>query len=329
MVLIKRRTVLKLAGSIVAGLVALALIGWTAFVPSAKEPSYEFVETWGERGSGPGQFNDPTGIAVANDEVFVADARNGRIQVFGLDGHFKRQFGRPGEAPGELGRPMNLTVWNNELYVPEYFNDRIQVFGLDGTPKRVIGKPGNGPGEFSAPGGVAATANGDLLVADFYNHRVQLLKPNGAFIRQWGETGQTGHTAGRFDYPTDVAVGRNGSIYAADGYGNRIQVFSPLGTFLRKWGGPFARGIYGPFNGWFMTATSVAIDAEGNVFVADFYNDRIQKFSADGDFRTSFGGRGGGADQFEHAIAVAVAKDGTVFAADLGNNRILKWQPKR
>lgn len=329
MVLSKRRTVLKIAGSIVAGLVVLALIGWAAFVPLAKEPPYEFAGTWGEKGSGPGQFNDPTGIAIANDEVFVADSRNGRIQVFDLDGHFKRQFGRPGEAYGELGRPMNLTAWNNELYVPEYFNDRIQVFGLDGTPKRIIGKPGNGPGEFSAPGGVAVTADGNLLVSDFYNHRVQLLKPDGAFIRQWGETGQTGHAAGRFYYPTDVAVSHGGNVYTADGYGNRIQVFSPEGTFLRKWGGPFARGIYGPFNGWFTTATSVAIDAEGNVFVADFYNNRIQKFSADGGFRTSFGGKGGGAGQFAHVIAVAVAKDGTVFAADFGNNRIERWRPAR
>lgn len=329
MVLIKRRRVLKVAGCIVAGLIALALIGWVAFVPSAKEPSYEFAGAWGGKGSAPGQFNDPTGIAIAHDEVFVADSRNGRIQVFDLNGKFNREFGRPGDGPGELGRPMNLTISGNELYVPEYFNDRIQVFGLDGSPKRIIGKPGIGPGQFSAPGGVAVTASGNVLVADFYNHRVQLLKPDGTFIRQWGETGQTGHATGRFYYPTDVALGRNGDIYMADGYGNRIQVFSPKGTFLRKWGGPFARGIFGPFNGWFKTATSITIDTQGNVLVADFYNNRIQKFAADGRFLTSFGEKGVSAGQFDHAIAVAVANDGTVFAADFGNNRIEKWRPRR
>ncbi len=69
--------------------------------------------------------------------MFVADSRNGRIQVFDLDANFKRQFGKPGDGPGELGRPMNLTIHRGELYVPEYFNDRIQVFELDGTQRRM------------------------------------------------------------------------------------------------------------------------------------------------------------------------------------------------
>ena len=119
MVMVRGHTVLKILGGVGAGLAILVLAGWIAFVPSAKEPGYEFVHAWGERGSRPGQFHDPTGIAVADGEVFVADARNGRIQVFDLDGDFKRQFGEPGDAIGQLGRPMNLTIHDGELYVPE------------------------------------------------------------------------------------------------------------------------------------------------------------------------------------------------------------------
>ena len=162
-----------LAVGILAALAVLAGLGWLAFVPSAKEPAYEFVKAWGEKGSGPGQFHDPTGIAVAGVEVFVADSRNGRIQVFDMDGNFKRRFGKLGEGPGELGRPMNLTIRDGRLYVPEYFNDRIQVFDLNGEPLRVIGTTGAGPAQFNAPGGVAVAANGDLFVADFYAQRVQ------------------------------------------------------------------------------------------------------------------------------------------------------------
>lgn len=242
-------------------------------------------------------------------------------------GDLKRQFGRPGEGLGELGRPMNLSIHDGELYVPEYFNDRIQVFTLDGTPKRIIGKAGSGPGEFSAPGGVAVAPDGHLFVADFYNQRVQQLQPDGTFVRQWGTTGQTGHAVGQFYYPTDVTLDRTGNIYMADGYGNRIQVFDGDGNFLRKWGGPLARGIYGPFNGWITTVTAVAFDEDGNLLVADFYNDRVQKFAPDGTFLTSFGETGEGAGQFGHAIAVAVAADGTVFVADFLNNRIQKWRP--
>ncbi len=323
------RAVAKWAKNIVIVLVALLAAGWLAFVPSAKEPPYTFVMVWGEKGDAPGQFNDPTGIAVAADEVFVSDSRNGRIQVFDRDGHFKRQFGTPGKNTGQLGRPMNLTIREGELYVAEYFNDRVQVFGLDGTPKRTIGKSGSGPGEFNAPGGVAVAPNGDLLIPDFYNHRVQQLKPNGDFVRQWGVTGEKGHTADAFIYPTDVALDRNGMLYVADGYANRIQVFDTAGKPLNKWGGPFAVGIPGPFNGWFKVVTGIAVGPQGDIFAADFYNHRFQKFTADGTFLTSFGGKGSGPGQFDHAIALAVAGDGTIFAVDFANNRIEKWTSRK
>ncbi len=324
-----RQTALKIAGGVVAGMVVLFFAGWIAFVPSAQEPGYAFVKAWGERGSGPGQFHDPTGIAVSDGEVFVADSRNGRIQVFDFEGNFKRQFGEPGAGIGQLGRPMNLTIARDELYVPEYFNDRVQVFGLEGTPKRGIGRPGDGPGAFNAPGGVAVAADGDLFVADFSNHRVQHLKPDGTFVRQWGITGEKGIGAGAFNYPTDVALARDGQLYVADGYNDRVQAFASDGAFGGKWGGPFAMDIFGPFNGWFAVTTGVAVGPDGNIFVADFYNNRVQKFTPDGAFLASFGGTGTGAGQFQHAIAVDVAEDGTVFVADFLNNRIQKWRPKK
>jgi hypothetical protein len=64
-------------------------------------------------------------------------------------------------------------------------------------------------------------------------------------------------------------------------------------------GGPFALNIHGPFNGWFTTVTGIAVDSQGHVFVADFYNHRVQKF----------------------------AVDGTVFVTDYGNHRVQAWQP--
>ena len=177
-----------------------------SWFPSAQEPGYRFISAWGQLGSKPGQFHDPTGIAVTDTEVFVSDARNARIQVFDYEGRFKRQFGSKGDGLGQLGRPMNLTIHGDELYVADYWNDRIQVFALDGTPLRMIGKTGNGPGEFNAPGGVAIGPNGDLYVADFYNHRVQHLKTDGQFIEQWGTTGEAGIWAEEFNYPTDVTL---------------------------------------------------------------------------------------------------------------------------
>ncbi|WP_222847944.1 6-bladed beta-propeller, partial [Haloferax sp. KTX1] len=126
-----------------------------------------------------------------------------------------------------------------------YFNDRVQVFGLDGESKRRIGEAGQGEGQFNGPGGVAVAENGSLFVADFYNQRVQKLKADGTFVRQWGTTGEPGRGAGEFIYPTDVALSRDKTLYVADGYANRVQAFDARGEFVRKWGGPFAIGLYG------------------------------------------------------------------------------------
>ena len=151
--------------------------------------------------------------------------------------------------------------------------------------------------------------------------------PDGRFRRQWGTTGKWGTGAGQFLYPTDVAIGKDGRLFVADGYADRVQAFAPAGGFSHKWGGPLAMNIHGPFRGWFATVTSLSVDRRGHVFVADFYNDRIQKFAADGTFLTSFGGHGTGPGEFDKAIAVSVADDGTVFAVDFVNSRIQKWRP--
>ena len=140
--------------------------------------------SWGESGSGPGQFDAPIGIVIHGDEVFVSDSGNNRIEVSNREGEFLRSFGREGDAAGELDRPMHMDFRDGKLYVGEYLNDRIQVFSPAGESIALIGFSGSRPGEFDAPGGVAVTETGRLYVADFYNQRIQLLEPAGRYIRQ-------------------------------------------------------------------------------------------------------------------------------------------------
>ena len=68
------------------------------------------------------------------------------------------------------------------------------------------------------------------------------------------------------------------------------------------------------------------MDKSGDVFVADFYNHRVQKFSPEGTFLTAWGEEGAALGQFNHPITMTVAEDGTVFVVDYGNNRIQKWR---
>lgn len=226
---------------------------------------------------------------------------------------------------GELNRPMHIDIHDGKLYVAEYLNDRIQVFSMRGESISVIGSPGSGPGEFDAPAGVVVDAEGRLYVADFYNHRVQILERNGRFIQQIGSTGVKGFRLGKFNYPTDVSLLPDGKLVVADAYNDRVQIFNADGYFIRKRGGPFASNISGSYNGWFKTATAVHVGPEGNIFVADFFNNRIQKFTPKGVFLVAFGEKGAGPGQFDRPIDMAVDESGNIYVVDFGNNRIQKF----
>jgi hypothetical protein len=91
-----------------------------------------------------------------------------------------------------------------------------------------------------------------------------------------------------FSRPTDVAWDRAGNIYIADGIGNtnRVAKFDKDGRFIRQWGST------GSENGQFTGVKSLAIDAQGNVYVADAGNKRIQVFDGDGNFKSTFGNVG-------------------------------------
>lgn len=310
----------RIGGFLLISIIAIVGSIYIVWMPSPQEAPYTLVKTWGEKGTANGEFNEPTGIAISANEVFVSDGKNHRIQVFDLGGGFLRQFGTE-----QLERPMNMTTANNELYVADYFADQIIVFSLQGEYRRSIGRPGTGPGEFTIPGGVAVAGNGDMFVAEFKNQRVQQLKTDGTFIRQWGITGEVGTLGGKLRYPTDVAISKDGTLFVADGYNDRVLAIGSNGELLTKWGGPFALNIFGSFNGWFTTITGISVGPSGNVFVADFYNDRVQKFTPDGTFLTAFGIKTTGPTHT--SIAVAEANDGSVFVADYVNHQIQKWKP--
>jgi len=320
---ISRRTALVLA---LAGLLGVLL--WWQWFPVAREPAYQHQATWGEE-AGPARLAGPVGIALLSDEVFVSDAEAHRIVVYDRQGHYRRSFGERGSKPGQLDRPMHITAHEGKLYVAEYLNDRIQVFSPGGESLAIVGTTGNGPGEFDAPGGVAVDEEGRLWVADFYNHRVQLLDPHGLFVRQLGATGNKGRLPGRFNYPTDVAVLGSGAVAVADAYNDRIQLFDPSGEPLGRLGGPLALGLAGPFRGWFRVATGVASGPREALFVADFFNHRIQKISSDGRFLVAFGKPGRGGGELDRPTDTAVAEDGRVFVADFGNGRVQVFVQER
>jgi secreted PhoX family phosphatase len=86
-------------------------------------------------------------------------------------------------------------------------------------------------------------------------------------------------------------------------------------------------GSIGSGNGQFNNPAAVAVDASGNVWVADIGNNRIQEFSGSGVYLQQFGSQGSGNGQFNHPAALAVDTLGNVWVADIGNNRIQEFAP--
>lgn len=164
----------------------------------------DWVKSWGEHGTGPGQFRTPHAIAVdRNDQVYVGDRANRRIQVFDADGRFLRMFTidvppPPGSRPvngntpsGErlaavIGAPNSLCITpgpSQVLFVGEStFPGRIFKVSLDGKVLGVIGRSGRLLKQFSGAHQLACPSENELYVAETSNWRVQklLLRPPAA-----------------------------------------------------------------------------------------------------------------------------------------------------
>ena len=141
-------------------------------------PAGEPLLEWGGHGSEPGQFLRPQGLAVdAQDQLWVADASNHRIQIFDVSGdrpRFVRMWGEPGNAIGQLRYPYDLFLdGQGHVYVCEFGNQRIQKFTLNGESLGVWGGPGREPARLNQPWDMCPDAQGRIHVLDSYNHRVQ------------------------------------------------------------------------------------------------------------------------------------------------------------
>lgn len=311
--LIKRMTI---AGAL---LIFVVLLGISIWNPSATESSPVLIDTWGKQGSGPKQFQGPIGITGKEGLIIISDTGNSRLQIFNEKGTLIRIIRHE-----KMIRPMQIALHDDKLYVPEYQNDLILIFNLSGELLKTIGVSGKGPGEFDAPAGVAVDSEGRIYVADFYNHRIQVFNKNGVFLKQIGKTGEKSFLPGRFNYPTDVEISSDQKIIIADAYNDRIQVFSTDGELINRWGGPLGLNISGGFNGWFRTATGVDLGPKGDIFVADFYNHRIQKFTSEGKFLDSI--KSSKQDSFDRPTASFSSPSGKIFIVDFGHNQIKVFQ---
>ena len=235
-----------------------------------------FLTKWGSLGSGDGQFKDPYGIAVdSGGDVYVADRSNNRIQKFDSTGTFLTKWGTLGMGDGQLWLPSGVAVDSSgNVYVLDYINDRVQKFDSTGEFLTKWGSNGADDGEFYSPQGIAVDSGGNVYVTDLsfltpmYGYRIQKFGSTGAFLTKWTSP----DTDWVWRQPLGIAVDSDENVYVTDTR-HRVQKFDSAGTFLTKW------GSYGAGNGQFNYPWGIAVAPGGNVYVVDYDNQRVQKFS--------------------------------------------------
>ena len=274
---------------------------------------YEYVSQWGSSGTGNGQFNRPSGIAIYENYVFVADTWNDRIQRFSRDGVYQTKWGSSGTGNGQFDRPFGISASGGYVFVSDTLNNRIQRFNSSGSYQLQWGSAGSGDGQFNEPYGVVCTSSGAVYVGDVVNNRIQQFYYGGGFVRKWGSEG-TGNT--QFKWPYGVAS-RGSYVYVADYNNHCIKRFNTSGGYQLT----FGTGLFGsPFG--------ITTDSSGYVYVTDIMYHRVRKFTADGTLLLTFGSSGTGNGQLNTPNGIAVDSDGYVYIADSNNHRIQKFQLK-
>jgi predicted membrane-bound mannosyltransferase/DNA-binding beta-propeller fold protein YncE len=172
----------------------------------------------------------------------------------------------------------------------------------------------------ATPRDVAVASDGTIYVVDSAMNRVWHLNRQGTVLHQWGELGAQ---SGQFKEPWGIALDADDNVYVADTWNHRIQKFSPQGEFLRAWG-TFGEFQVHDFNGRgaFFGPRDVAIGPEGNVYVTDTGNKRVQVFDAEGEFLLDFGGSGKAPGQLSEPVGLAVSDAGEVYVVDTWNRRV-------
>ncbi|MEK7803648.1 MAG: NHL repeat-containing protein, partial [Deltaproteobacteria bacterium] len=193
------------------------------------------IGSFGSMGRKPGMFSAPSSLILdENDNIYVSDTGNHRIQVFDSSGKYLFEFGGSGSGDGKLYDPQGIIYVKGRIWVSDTGNNRIQSFSKDGIYLGQFGKKGSEDGMFSQPTDIAINKRGEIYVADYGNSRVQLFSADGRFLRAIGRKGEG---RGEFTGPRSIVIDTEDRVFVMESYNkNRIQVFDSLGRYLRKFG---------------------------------------------------------------------------------------------
>ncbi|MCL4524796.1 MAG: 6-bladed beta-propeller [Acidobacteria bacterium] len=213
------------------------------------------------------------------------------------------------KRPLALAKPFGVSADSKgHIYAADTGHAQVFVFDMDKKLVQVL------PGKFVMPIAVTLDDADRVFVVDSKLHQVS------AFTANWESEAVFG--AEKLERPVAVAVdNENRFLYVVDAKASRLAVFdADRFTFLRFVGQP--SDPLDPAEGTFSTPLGAAVDSDGNVFVTDTLNDRVQMFDADGEFVQTFGKQGVAPGTFMRAKGIAVDSDGHIYVTDAEFNNV-------
>ncbi|MEI6821811.1 MAG: T9SS type A sorting domain-containing protein, partial [Bacteroidota bacterium] len=310
----------------------------------------------------------PQGVALdASGNIYIADFYNYRIRkVTASTGIITTvagngiTYGYSGDGgaatSAELSYPQGVALdASGNIYIADQNNQRVRkVTASTGIISTVAGNgttgfTGDGGAATSAelyyPTGVALDASGNIYIADIFNQRIRKVTASTGIITTVAGNGTSGFagdggaaTSAELYYPTGVALDASGNIYIADYGNNRIRKVTASTGIITTVAGNGTSGFAGDesaaTSAELYNPTRVAIDASGNIYIADYLNQRIRKVTAStgiittvaGNGTTGFTGDGGAATSAElyYPTGVALDASGNIYIADQSNQRVRK-----
>ena len=262
-------------------------------------------------------------------------------------------------APGEnAGLAIDI---NGNVYFADLWNNRIRKIsttgnittvagsGITGTTSSYSGDGGQATdAKINFPNGVAVDGSGNIYIADTHNHRIRKVNASGVITTVAGNgAGAFGGdggpaTAAKLNFPVGVALDGSGNIYITDGANNRIRKVNPSGIIstvagngtggFTGDGGPATAAELLLHGSLTQQSGNVFVDASGNLYITDAWNNRVRKVNSSGTISTFAGGGTSGLGDGGQATAASVYlpigitgdADGYIYIADQWNHRIRK-----
>jgi len=202
-------------------------------------------------------------------------------------------------------KAMDVNIINGKIYVSDAKSKRIQVFEQNGTAAAKFGTEGDGPGEFNFPYGIAGDSENNLYVADLYNGSISVFDSSGKFLRYFAEKN-----------PKDTVIDSPGGLrivgdklYVTEIKRCKVYVFDLNGKKLME------VGTGGMQPGQLRAPNAVIADTEGNIYVSDTGNQRVQIFDKTGKFLRIINGSpdGKGPSAFVNPRGVALDAKGNLL----------------